>query len=108
MTTVAVGRGVEPFIRPNAGREATPQRKCDTCGEPFWTQVGLDEHVRRGDHSTFTRRWTAGRAPVVRQGVDRRFGNATQRRCCDCGKVSTPAGIALHHKYGGHTGWVAA
>lgn len=104
-----MSRGVEPFVRPNAGREATPSRACETCGETFWTQVGLDEHVRRGDHTGFTRRWGAARTPVeVPPGINPRFGNATRRRCCFCGKVSTPAGTALHQKQTGHAGWVAA
>ncbi|HET7327655.1 MAG TPA: hypothetical protein VFJ14_10285 [Nocardioidaceae bacterium] len=101
-------RSPEPWVRPDAGREATPQRKCSTCGETFWTQVGLDEHLRRGDHRRVNRRWGAPRTPTIRSDVDPRFGNATRRRCCFCGKVSTPAGIALHHKYTGHAGWVEA
>ena len=100
-----MSRGAQPDV----GHRATPTKICDTCGESFWTQVGLDEHLRRGDHTRLRRRWGATCSPAtIRKGVDPRFGNATQRRCCDCGKVSTPAGIALHHKYAGHSGWVEA
>jgi len=104
-----MGRAAQPHTRPNAWWAATPSKVCTTCGETFWTQVGLDEHVRRGDHSGFTRRWGVARTPVVvRRGTDARFGNATRRRCCECGRTSTPAGTALHQKATGHTGWVEA
>lgn len=34
------------------GRGRTPDKQCPSCPDVFWTQVGLDEHLRIGQHNT--------------------------------------------------------
>ncbi|WP_205474446.1 hypothetical protein [Nocardioides sp. SYSU D00038] len=85
---------------------------CPTCGNGFFTQVGLDEHVRVGKHDRLSRRWVTGRvSPAGLLGLQERgrqvaqLNNSRRRRCVNCGVVSTPAGIGAHQKASGHGGW---
>lgn len=93
----------------------TPRKKCSACGQHFFTQVGLDEHLRLGDHTGLVRRWTtggrfspAGLASMQERGRAIAAANNAQRRRCSCGRVSTPAGLALHQMSSGHVGWSEA
>jgi hypothetical protein len=94
------------------GDAATPSKVCRLCGDSFWTQVGLDEHVRVGQHNRMRRRWVTGSvspaALVVLQQRGREIAaenNARRRRCGGCDLTSTPSGLGLHQKATGHTGW---
>lgn len=90
-----------------------PTRRCPRCSDVFYTQVGLDEHMRLGRHrrQAYARRWINGFSPeglVAQQERGRQIAaqnNARHRRCEGCGRVSTLAGLALHQKHSGHTGW---
>jgi hypothetical protein len=90
-----------------------PTRRCTTCGDTFYTQVGLDEHVRLDRHNGQTRRWITGRVSpdgLLRlQERGRQIAaqnNARRRMCKDCDRISTPAAIGLHQKNTGHVGWI--
>lgn len=94
------------------GHNAVPTKVCRTCGDAFWTQVGLDAHTAEGKHDRYTRRWVTGvyspAALAVAQRNARALAavtNARRRRCSDCGHVSTPAGIGAHQSASGHVGW---
>lgn len=107
-----MARAPEPYARPRPGCQPTPQRKCLTCGDTFWTQVGLDAHIADGKHDRYTRRWVTGfyspAGRVVVQETARRLAavtNARRRRCDACGHTSTPAGVGTHQHYTGHVGW---
>jgi uncharacterized OB-fold protein len=91
----------------------TPSKTCPTCGDMFFTQVGLDEHVRLGTHRPrVTIRWITGKLPPAvfasRQETGRRvaaLNNARRRRCDACGHVTTPAALGSHQRFTGHIGW---
>ncbi len=106
MTTTPVRK--RSFVR---GGQDTPQKECRACGDKFWTQVGLDEHVRLGNHGQTTRRWVtgtvspAGLKSLRKRGLEISAENNARRRRCTCGLVSTPAGLGLHQKSTGHVGW---
>lgn len=94
------------------GHNAVPTKVCRTCGDTFWTQVGLDAHVAKGRHDRFTRRWATGTYSPAGLAVAQRTAralaavtNARRRRCSGCGHVSTPAGIGAHQSASGHIGW---
>ena len=90
-----------------------PRRACPECGVRFFTAVGLEEHVRAGDHgTTVVRSWvTGGVSPaglIALQEAGRKvaaLNNSRRRSCHGCGHVSTPSGIALHQQGSGHVGW---
>lgn len=92
-----------------------PQRKCPRCSDRFYTQVGLDAHIASGQHGRLVRHWATGHsgqytpAGLARQqerGRTIAAENNARRRECSCGRVSTPAGLALHQTSSGHVGWV--
>jgi hypothetical protein len=88
---------------------------CRDCGDAFYTNVGLAEHMRIGAHvPRVTRRWTtgvvspAGLARLQERGRQiAAENNARRRRCDTCGLVSTSAGIGTHQKFTGHIGWTS-
>jgi hypothetical protein len=97
------------------GSTAVPTKICPTCGDRLWTQVGLDEHIRLGDHNGTTRRWVTGRvSPAGLAALQERgrqiaaLNNARRRRCVQCGYVSTPAAMGNHLKLTGHATWTEA
>jgi hypothetical protein len=83
---------------------------CLTCGDSFFTQVGLAEHVRLGQHNQTVRLWVGGVSPALRENGLRvaQLNNSRRRRCDGCGLVSTPAAVGIHQKFTGHTGWAEA
>jgi hypothetical protein len=89
------------------------RKKCPTCEARFFTQVGLDEHVRNGEHSNqnMSRRWREGGSPAqvaARKQTGLRLAllnNARRRRCDECGMVSTPAALGMHLRATGHARW---
>jgi len=98
---------------PTPGSTQIPTKVCPTCGDTFFTQVGLNEHLRLGEHTRLTVRQTTPRGhekaarqprrpkgsptpPKAREKASRRFsdeglerlrqvGNrlASLRRRCD-------------------------
>lgn len=94
------------------GRNSKPKNACPDCSDRFFTQVGLDEHVRLGVHDTqgFAVRRVAqapAPAPAPAQSWARGMAarnNARRFRCGECPLVSTPSGVAIHQKSTGHVG----
>lgn len=100
---------------PAPGVVYVPTRACPVCGDAFYTRVGLDEHVRLGQHNQTTRRWITGKVSPAGLANLQDWGrqiaalnNSRRRRCNDCGHESTPAGVGLHQMHTGHTGWTEA
>lgn len=96
-------------------RSETPNKVCPRCSDRFFTQVGLDEHLRTGDHAHTTRRWVTGKlsptglAALQERGRTIAAQNNARRRSCDtCGRVTTPAALGIHQRSTGHTGWAEA
>lgn len=96
---------------PALGAVQVPTRVCPICSDTFFTQVGLDEHVRLGNHGCLSRRWVTGKISpaglVSLRERGRRVAalNNTRRRRCSCGHESNAPGVGLHQKATGHTGW---
>lgn len=95
------------------GKNALPTHSCSRCTDRFFTRVGLDEHIRLGQHNTqgYTGRWATGcyspEGLAVQQAKGRKLAaqnNARRVRCDGCGHESTPAGVGIHQHYTGHTG----
>jgi hypothetical protein len=96
---------------PAVGSRQTPTKVCAICDDRFFTQVGLDEHLRLNQHNRTTRRWVTGKHSPANlatlQVTGRRvaeLNNARRRRCNGCGLVSTPAAVGIHQKVKGHIG----
>jgi hypothetical protein len=94
------------------GQNAVPTKICRTCGDAFFTQIGLDAHIAEGKHDRYTRRWVTGVfspavLPLMQENARALAAvtNARRRRCSDCGHESTPAGVGSHQTHTGHVGW---
>jgi hypothetical protein len=93
-----------------------PTKLCRSCGALFFTSVGLDEHHRlgcgNGHGSPVTVRKLWRMTPARKAALEVRglhvtaLNNSRRIRCVECGKVSTPSGLALHQRGTGHTGRV--
>jgi len=70
-------------------------KACPVCGWRFFTFDGLDEH------SAECRTQENGRRIAA-------LNNTRRRRCDQCSLVSTVAGLGIHQKATGHTGWTEA
>lgn len=109
MTTV-----VSEAQRPRNGNYSQPKKPCAKCGAKFFTNVGLDEHVRLGCSNatgspvTVRRRWwitPAGQAILRERGRKvTALNNSRRVRCTECGRVSTPSGIGSHQRATNHVG----
>lgn len=96
------------------GGGTLPDKACRSCGALFYTRTGLAEHdrlgCRNGHGSALTvyrpRTYTEeGRNNLQERGRQVAAElNARRVRCVPCGRVSTPAGVALHQRATGHTG----
>lgn len=95
----------------------TPRKPCPTCGERFFTNTGLDEHIRLGQHTNrdLRIRWVTGRFSPAALPILQERGrtiaaqnNARRRSCCGCDLVTTPAALGMHQRASGHTGWTEA
>ena len=112
---VVVSRKTADWPEPSPELRTMGSRLCPQCPARFFTSGGLAEHMtdahpKPNPACRHRYNWTAkGAASMSRSG--RRTAaqvNALRRRWDRCGKVSTPAGIGLHQKYSGHSGWTAA
>lgn len=95
------------------GNGATPDRRCPAgCGARFFTRVGVEEHTRQGcgnGHGSpvsCRRAFPSAKQKAAWSASGKRVTalNNERRVRCSCGKVSTPAGVALHQRYSGHEG----
>ena len=93
---VAVRRGEWPHPTPELKRAGFPDRACPVCGWRFFTTLALHEH-RQGCSQARANLRKAGLAVTA-------LNNSRRLRCDECGKVSTPSGIALHQRGLGHSG----
>jgi hypothetical protein len=100
---------------PAIGERSVPTKVCTVCGDAFFTEVGLSEHIRLGNHGRFSRRWVTGAISPAHlaslQECGRRVAqlNNSRRRCCEgCGLTTTAAALGAHQKASGHTGWAEA
>ncbi len=99
----------------NDGSSVIPKRSCRACGALFFTGVGLAEHTRLGcgnGHGSPVKRrraWPTAAQAANWSAAGRRvvaLNNSRRVRCTECGKLSTPSGIALHQRKFNHSGKV--
>jgi len=85
-----------PEPAPTIRRMGSYRKACRGCGWRFFTVGGLRDHEAHCLAQAGRR--VAGRAKAA-------VNNTYSRRCDDCGRLSTPAGLGMHQKHTGHTGW---
>lgn len=75
-----------------------PDHACSICGWRFFTTGALYRHSRGCSRARVVLR-ERGLAVTA-------LNNSRRVECSECGKVSTPGGLALHQHYSGHAGKV--
>lgn len=87
--------------------EQAREAKSKLMEDPSWAE-SYQEHVRTNlmkARAAFTARRSADPTATDPQREAGRRVSLMLRSCDDCGKISNPAGMGLHQKASGHTGW---
>ena len=66
------------------------------------TPAGVASHQRSTGHGVKKRKYTLSAAGRKGGRLGAAIINSRKYICLDCGKISTPGGIANHSKYSGH------